>query len=108
MKRFAVSPATPRIDPTADFEAQREEVAEGISVVKNLAEWFHQAAPRLAELLHSEHGGQRSSTNTEPLAENEFTRAMRRLCEDSTRIGYRPGYLLNMIEMLMASLLRRA
>lgn len=97
-KSLFIREATPRIDPTADFEAQREEVAEGISVVKRLAEWFHQAAPRLAELLHSEQGGQPSSTNTEPLAENELTRAMRRICENSTRIGYRPGYLLDMIE----------
>lgn len=98
-KSLFIRGLTPGLDPTADFDAQREEVVEGIAMVGRLADWFANKAPRLAELLTSAGDPPSGDRTVAAPTAQEFDRAMRGLCEASIRIGYRPGYLIDMIEL---------
>lgn len=96
-KSLFIRGATPGLDPMAEFDTQRTNVEAGIAMVKRLADWLAEVAPRLSPLLQSDAGPSPLSSRDEAVVEEDFHRAMLLICEQCIRIGYRPGYLLEMI-----------
>ncbi|WP_156461720.1 hypothetical protein [Rhizobium sp. Leaf321] len=100
-KALFVRIATPGVDPTAQFETQRENVEEGIRAVGKLVDWLEGKAESLQALLSpvsTATKGNRSKIS----GEHELGTALLEIYRQCEKLGYRPSGLLDLARDLGA------
>lgn len=105
-KSLFVRRNTPGVDPLMPFGPQRERVAEGLSAVRDLVAWLQSNAAAIAAALSAPGPSAPNNPQRRGAAQDRIEREMRaallHIYEECSKFGYRPNYLLEMMEELGA------